>query len=142
MGYEVGNVMEGKVTGITKFGVFVSFSDGKSGMVHISEVASTFVKEIRDFVTENQVVKVKIVNITEDGKIALSMKRVEEAPKEERPKRASVPVEWNSKANETLSFEDKLSKFKQDSDERMLDLKHYMDGKRGTTGKRGSYGKF
>ena len=71
----VGNIVEGKVTGITKFGAFVELPGGKTGMVHISEVAPTYVNEIRDHVTENQVVKVKILNITEEGKISLSMKR-------------------------------------------------------------------
>ena len=69
----VGNIVEGKVTGITKFGAFVELPGGKTGMVHISEVAPTYVNEIRDHVTENQVVKVKILNITEEGKISLSM---------------------------------------------------------------------
>lgn len=71
----VGNIVEGKVTGITKFGAFVELPGGKTGLVHISEVAPTFVNEIRDHVTENQVVKVKILNITEEGKISLSIKR-------------------------------------------------------------------
>ena len=75
MQLEVGSVVEGKVTGITKFGAFVELPDGKTGMVHISEVAPTYVKEIRDFVTENQTVKVKILNIGEDGKVSLSMKK-------------------------------------------------------------------
>lgn len=143
MAYEIGSILEGKVTGITKFGVFVSFPDGKSGMVHISEVASTFVKEIRDYVSENQAVKVKVVNITDDGKIALSMKRVQEVPvKEIKTTRPPMQIEWSNKNSDSLSFEDKLNKFKQDSDEKMLDLKHYMDGKRGSVGKRGTQGKF
>ena len=68
-------VLEGKVTGITKFGAFIELPGGKTGMVHISEVAPTFVKEIRDFVTENQTVKVKVLSISEDGKVSLSMKK-------------------------------------------------------------------
>ena len=68
MQLEVGAVLEGKVTGITKFGAFVELPGGKTGMVHISEIAPTFVKEIRDYVTENQMVKVKILNISEEGK--------------------------------------------------------------------------
>lgn len=75
MQLEVGAVLEGKVTGITKFGAFVELPGGKTGMVHISEIAPTFVKEIRDYVTENQMVKVKILNISEEGKVSLSMKR-------------------------------------------------------------------
>ena len=78
MQLEVGAVLEGKVTGITKFGAFVELPGGKTGMVHISEIAPTFVKEIRDYVTENQMVKVKILNISEEGKVSLSMKKAME----------------------------------------------------------------
>ena len=75
MQVEVGAVLEGKVTGITKFGAFVDLGEGKTGMVHISEVASTYVKEIRDFITEGQTVKVKVLTVGEDGKISLSIKK-------------------------------------------------------------------
>lgn len=139
MSYEVGSVLEGKVTGITKFGVFVVLPDGKSGMVHISEVASTFVKEIRDHVSENQMVKVKIIGIDKNDKIALSMKR---AVEEKKPVHAGnhppANVDWINKNKPTaLSFEDKLNKFKQDSEERMSGLKRHIEGKRGSSGKRG-----
>ena len=62
MQVEVGAIVEGKVTGLTNFGAFVSLPDGKTGMVHISEVAPTYVKEIRDYLTENQEVKVKVLS--------------------------------------------------------------------------------
>ena len=136
MQLEVGTVLEGKVTGITKFGAFVELPGGKTGMVHISEVAPTFVKEIRDFVSENQMVKVKILNITPEGKVSLSMKRVIEPSQAgggsaARPSRPGS-YEWQpSRRNEPSSFEDMLSKFKQTSDEKMLDLKKCMDSKRG-----------
>lgn len=139
MQLEVGTVLEGKVTGITKFGAFVELPGGKTGMVHISEVAPTFVKEIRDFVTENQMVKVKVMGISEDGKVSLSMKKAV-AP----PPRGSAPVhgarsaarpgnyEWQaSRRNDASSFEDMMSRFKQTSDEKMSDLKKCMESKRG-----------
>ena len=75
MQLENGKIVEGKVTGITKFGAFVDLGEGKTGMVHISEVAPTFVKEISDFLTQGQTVKVKILNIAPDGKISLSVKQ-------------------------------------------------------------------
>ena len=152
MQLEVGSILEGKVTGITKFGAFVELPGGKVGMVHISEVAPTFVKEIRDFVKENQVVKVKILSIGEDGKVSLSMKKAMEQP--QRPA-SSAPrsggrqgganrysprpsanrpgnFEWQaSRKNEAVSFEDMLSRFKQSSDEKMSDLKKCMESKRG-----------
>ena len=99
MQLEVGGIYEGKVTGITKFGAFVSFEGGQTGMVHISEVAPTFVTEIRDFVTEGQTVKVKVLSINEEGKISLSMKKAlpEDQPPAGRPaQRGWPPPGWRS----------------------------------------------
>ena len=143
MQLEVGAVVEGKVTGITKFGAFVELPGGKTGMVHISEVAPTYVKEIRDYVTENQTVKVKILAISEDGKVSLSMKKAIETPPPGAQRRRSVSpgrpggFEWQSSRNESASFEDMMSKFKQSSDEKMSDLKRSMDGKHGGFSRRG-----
>lgn len=143
MQLEVGSIVEGKVTGITNFGAFVELPGGKTGMVHISEVAPTFVKEIRDYVKEGQVVKVKVLNITQEGRVSLSMKRVE-APRPMRPATyhsAGRPgnFEWQpGRRNEPTSFEDMMSKFKQTSDEKMSDLKRCMEAKRGGFSKRGS----
>ncbi|MFU0833686.1 MAG: Polyribonucleotide nucleotidyltransferase [Oscillospiraceae bacterium] len=133
MQLEVGTVLEGKVTGITNFGAFVELPGGKTGMVHISEVAPTFVKEIRDFVSENQMVKVKILNITPEGKISLSMKRVAEPAKSGGGNQSSRPgrYEWQpNRRREPTNFEDMLSKFKQTSDEKMSDLKRCMESKK------------
>lgn len=145
MQLEVGAIVEGKVTGITKFGAFVELPGGKTGMVHISEVAPTFVKEIRDYVSENQMVKVKILAINPDGKIGLSMKRVNEAPRTggraPSVRSAGRPgnYEWQpGRRNEPATFEDMMTKFKQTSDEKMSDLKRCMEAKRGGFSKRGS----
>ena len=142
---EVGAIFEGKVTGITKFGAFVDLGNGKTGMVHISEVAPVFVKEIRDFVTEGQTVKVKIIGINEDGKISLSMKKADENAQQQRPPRrrdengrpprqnnyhrreASAPVQSPARPGD---FEDMMSRFKQMSDEKISDLKR-AENKRG-----------
>ncbi|MEG0116424.1 MAG: S1 RNA-binding domain-containing protein, partial [Hydrogenoanaerobacterium sp.] len=75
MQLEVGNILEGKVTGITKFGAFVELQGGKTGMVHISEVAATYVNEISEYLKENQIVKVKVLSISPEGKVSLSIKR-------------------------------------------------------------------
>lgn len=80
MTLEVGAILDGKVTGLTNFGAFVELPGGKTGMVHISEVANTYVKEIRDFVKENEVVKVKVLSIGDDGKVSLSMKQAVARP--------------------------------------------------------------
>ena len=138
MQLEVGMILEGKVTGITKFGAFVALPGGRTGMVHISEVAATFVKEIRDYVSENQTIKVKILNISEDGKISLSMKRAVDPPprtgnsasRQQRPGRPGS-YEWQSRRNEGGTFEEMMSRFKQTSDEKMSDLKRCMESKRG-----------
>lgn len=80
MQLEVGKIYEGKVTGITKFGAFVELDKDTTGMVHISEVANTFVNEIKDHLTEGQTVKVKVLNLGDDGKISLSIKKAQPAP--------------------------------------------------------------
>lgn len=136
---EVGSVLEGKVTGITKFGAFVELPEGKTGMVHISEVASTYVKEIRDFLTENQQVKVKVININEEGKISLSIKKAVEQKNNNHVRRSnhrssSGPggFEWQSTRNDSGSFEEMLQKFKQTSDEKMSDIRRNVDSKRGS----------
>lgn len=136
MQFEVGSIVEGKVTGITKFGAFVDLGSGKSGMVHISEIASTYVKEIRDYLTENQTVKVKILSIGEDGKISLSIKKAVENPAP-APRRAVSQrpdtFEWRpNRHNENLSFEDMLNNFKKSSDEKMSDIKRGFESKRGS----------
>lgn len=140
MQFEVGAVLEGKITGITKFGAFVELPGGKTGMVHISEVAPTYVKEIRDYVTENQTVKVKVLTIGEDGKVSLSMKKaIEPAAARQRSASPGRPggFEWQCNRNDSTSFEDMMSKFKQTSDEKMLDLKRSLDGKHGGFSRRG-----
>ena len=125
----VGQILEGKITGITNFGVFVDLGDNKSGMVHISEVAQTYVSEIREHVKENDQVKVKVLGISDDGKISLSIKRAMEEKKPERkPKQVSQPkpdssVVWSAKKAEPASFEEMMNRFKQTSEEKFSDLK-------------------
>lgn len=138
---EIGAIVEGKVTGLTAFGAFVSLPDGKSGMVHISEVSNSFVKDIKDFLKEGQDVKVKVVNITDEGKISLSIKKADETPKEytPRPKRNDRPRSNNNvwqgqpkqQNDSAMSFEDMMARFKQVSDEKMTDLKRSTDSKHG-----------
>lgn len=139
MQLEVGTIVEGKVTGFTSFGAFIDLGEGKKGLVHISEVASDYVKEIGDHLTVGQDVKVKVISIGDDGKISLSIKRVNEEkklqqPRQPRQQRSSRPANvWqgNTKSsdNQASSFEDMMAKFKQVSDEKMSDLKR--DSKHG-----------
>jgi S1 RNA binding domain protein len=110
MQLEVGEILEGKVTGITKFGAFVELPGGKTGMVHISEIAPTFVKEIRDYVSEGQVVKVKVINILEDGKIRPSVdEKGRPRPRGAGLSRCRGATATNGRrrrSNENMSFED------------------------------------
>ncbi len=145
MQLEVGSVLEGKITGITKFGAFVDIGEGKTGMVHISEISSTYVTEITDHVKENQQVKVRVLSIGEDGKIRLSMKKLNGDEPEAKPARREIRQEreprgenmLGKRSNQPMSFEDMLTKFKQSSDEKMSDLKRNMDSKRGGYSRRG-----
>lgn len=126
----VGDIVEGKVTGITNFGVFVDIGENKTGMVHISEVAQTYVNQISDFVKQGDTVKVKVLSVSDDGKISLSIKRAQEPVKRERRPRNTpqdnkpdMSYVWTSKKSEPASFEDMMSRFKQTSDEKFSDLK-------------------
>ncbi|MCL2034427.1 MAG: S1 RNA-binding domain-containing protein [Oscillospiraceae bacterium] len=129
MQLEVGSIVEGKVTSITKFGAFVELPGGKTGMVHISEISPTYVKEISDHLTENQVVKVKILSINNDGKISLSIKKCMDPVQPPARKPGFSRNEnrgWQPKKTipqENMTFEDMMSKFKQTSEDKMSDLK-------------------
>ena len=132
----VGAILEGKVKSITNFGAFISLPEGKTGMVHISEVATEFVKDIKDHLKVGQQVKLKILSIADDGKISLSIRKAVEQPKTPRPKsnqprRPAANVWQGNKStdNQPQSFESMMAKFKQVSDEKMSDLKR--DSKHG-----------
>lgn len=132
MQLEVGKIYEGKVTGITGFGAFVEVEGGKTGMVHISEISSTYINQISDVLKEGQQVKVKVLSINDNGKVAMSIKQTENKPerKNERKKDSS------SQKQETNSFEEMMKKFQQASEEKMSDLKRSMDSKRGSYSRR------
>ncbi len=138
MAIEVGAVVEGEVTGITNFGAFLQLPEGKVGLIHISEVASTYVKDVHDFLKEHQKVKAKVLSIDARGKIGLSLKQMEEkseAPvKPVKPKIAAMPEKKAARPAGPMSFEDKLSKFMKDSDDRLLDLRRNTECKRGGRG--------
>ena len=138
MAIEVGTVVEGEVTGITNFGAFLQLPEGKVGLIHISEVSNVYVKDVHDFLKEHQKVKAKVLSIDARGKIALSLKQLEENPetpaKPVRPKEAPVVEKRAPRQTGPLSFEDKLSKFMKDSDDRLLDLRRNTESKRGGRG--------
>ena len=135
MELKIGDILEGKITTITSFGVFVDIGEGKSGMVHISEVARNYVSDIKEHVKVNDIVKVKVLSIGDDGKISLSIKRAlppekksDESPRRERKSSPVKPAidstyTWTPKKSEPASFEEMMSRFKQASDEKFSDLK-------------------
>ena len=128
----VGSILEGKVVSVMPFGAFVDIGNKQSGLVHISELSSRYVKDINDCVKKGDTVKVKVIKIDESGKISLSMKQAEEK-KERAPRHRQEnkgPIHWSASSSDSLSFEDKLSKFKQDSDEKMQTLRRNNDSKR------------
>ena len=127
----VGAVFDGKVTGITKFGAFVSFGENKTGMVHISEVAHTYVSDISEHLKEGQQVKVKVIGIDANGRVNLSIKQTEPPPaRNNAPKREAPRKPVQPKVEAPLSFEDKLKQFMQDSESRMSDLKQSSEKRR------------
>lgn len=178
MALEVGNIVEGTVTGIAKFGAFVELPDKSVGLVHISEVASEYVNDVNDYLKVQDKIKVKVITIDDKGKIALSIKQAQPAaPQEKRQnhfhrdhehgngrefhhftrrensgdREASAPAPRNqerrsfsggyrqsARQEAPASFEDKLSRFLKDSDERLLDLKRNVESKRGGRGARRS----
>lgn len=127
---EVGKVVEGKVSAITNFGAFIQLPEGKTGLVHISEIAEEYVKDINAHLKQNQSVMVKILSVDNNGKISLSIKKALE-PKAAPKVKAPAEFDWNKSNDSNLSFEDRLAKYLKDSDERMHDLKKNFESKRG-----------
>ena len=150
---QVGDIVEGKVTGIKPFGAFVSLPEGKTGLVHISEVSYEFVQDLSAVLSDGQTVSVKVLSIAPDGKIALSIKRTQPAPERAprqphgersgnggdrrpapRPKREEKPRVWQPKPaapQGEMSFEDKMARYKTRSEEKIADLKRVTENHRG-----------
>ncbi|RKN65755.1 S1 domain-containing RNA-binding protein [Paenibacillus ginsengarvi] len=155
MAIEVGTKLEGKVTGITHFGAFVELSAGVTGLVHISEIADNYVKDVNDHLKLEDKVLVKVINVDKDGKIGLSIRQaVDKPPGEQRPDRPERGFNRDREdrgdrggrndrggrpfkpAPNRLTFEDKMSRFLKDSEERISNLKKNTEGKRGGRGAR------
>ena len=143
MSLSVGNIINGKVTGITNFGAFVEAEDGSRGMIHISEISRSYVENIKSVLKVGQPVTAKVISISDDGKIALSMKQLEQndAPPKQRRQRQERPqpkprkkyepapavtspgdFQWES-SGPGASFEDMMSRFKRTSEDKMSALK-------------------
>ena len=122
MSIEVGNKLKGKITGIKKFGAFVELPEGKSGLVHISEVADNYVENVEDHLSVGDEVEVKVLSIADDGKISLSIKKAKDRPRKPRQK--------------TEDFEKKLSNFLKDSEDKLTSIKRQTESRRGGKGSR------
>lgn len=141
---EVNSIVEGKVSGITKFGAFIELTDGETGLVHISEVSRGFVKDINDILKVGDVVSAKVVSV-DNGRISLSIKQTQPKPDgktkpktSRKPYSAAPPVtspgdyEWQSDVKAVpSSFEDMMSSFKKRSEDKFSDLKRSSGESRG-----------
>ncbi len=153
MQLEVGSILEGRVTGITAFGAFVALPGGKNGLVHISEVANTYVSDINAYLKKDQTVSVKVLSVTPEGKINLSIRQAQPGAPERRPQRpqqqraprtdakpaprpaapatASQPAGgYVPRSSGDQSFEDKLKLFMQESDRKISGSRIYDQQKK------------
>lgn len=134
---EVGNIVEGKVVGITNFGAFIQLPEGKTGLVHISEIAEEYVKDIKNHLKGDQEVKVKVLSM-DNGKISLSIKKAMDRKTVQKTDRPPVDADRGRTANVGMTFEERLAKYMRDSDEKIHDLKKSFESKRGGGGYRKS----
>ena len=123
MELKLGEIVEGRVTGITKFGAFVGLPGGKSGLVHISELSSSYVNEVSEYVQIGQTIKVKLLSISPEGKISLSAKQAAAPP-------PAAPKAPPPDASGDQSFEDRLKRFMRESDSRVADNPIYAENRR------------
>ncbi|MBP1949654.1 S1 domain-containing RNA-binding protein [Virgibacillus litoralis] len=143
MSIEVGSKVQGKVTGITNFGAFVEIPGGTTGLVHISEVADSYVKDVNDHLTVGDQIEVKVIS-EKDGKTALSIKKAIDKPEgqtssySKRPSRQGSNRNSGSKGNfkSKDNFEDKMARFLKSSEENLYTLKRSTESKRGGRGGR------
>jgi S1 RNA binding domain protein len=148
MAIEVGTKMEGKVTGITHFGAFVDLTGGVTGLVHISEIADSYVKDVHEHLKINDMVTVKVINVDKDGKIGLSIRQAVDKPPEQQQQQQAPqqrgPRDRGGRPSKpggfgrSRSFDDKLSRFLKDSEERFSNLQKSTESKRGGRGGRRS----
>ena len=126
----VGAILEGKVKSITNFGAFISLPENKTGLVHISEVANSYVSDVRQHLTEGQDVKVMVLS-TDGGKVNLSIKRLEQPAHQERPAPArparTAPTPPPAPKTADQLFEEKLKQFMSESDSKISSIRQYSD---------------
>ncbi len=140
MSIEVGSIVEGVVTGITNFGAFIELPGGQTGLVHISEVADSYVRDVKDYLKDKDRVKVKVIAV-DKGKIGLSIKQAKPIVAQSTSERKGNPERrgYHQPARKPENFEDRLTKFMKESDERQQDIRRSTDNKRGGRGAKKSY---
>ena len=147
MSIEVGAKLQGKVSGITNFGAFIDLGEGKTGLVHISEISNGFVKDIHDVLTVGDEVTVKVTSVGDDGKVGLSIRKAQDQPQPEkkpfkrefRDNNRSNPAPKGKPQNSgKQDFDSLMSSFLKDSDDRLSSIKRNTEGKRGGRGGRRS----
>ena len=144
MEFGVGSILQGKDTGITKFGAFVSLPEGKSGLVHISEIAYTYVNDVKDHLKEGQEVKVKVIGIDDNGRINLSIKKAMDPPPRPaghgrpggRPAGYQGGFRGKAAPAEPATFEDRLKQFMASSDSKLSELRQAERGRSRRGGRR------
>ncbi len=140
MAVDVGSKVQGKVTGITPFGAFIELPGGITGLVHISEIAEKYVRDVNDVLKINDYVTVKVINVENNGKIGLSIRQAIEKPINEKKRlydsKGGSNKDRYKKEMTVEKFEDKLSKYLKDSEDRLSSLKRNLDSKRGGRGSR------
>ncbi|HZG69931.1 MAG TPA: S1 domain-containing RNA-binding protein [Chondromyces sp.] len=141
MSIEVGSKLQGKVTGITKFGAFVELPGGSTGLVHISEVADNYVKDINDHLKVGDEVEVKVINVESDGKIGLSIRKAKDQPAQQQHRPRNKGNDYRSKGprgnndyRPKENFEQKMARFLKDSEDRLSSLKRHTESRRGGRG--------
>lgn len=158
MSIEVGAKLQGKVSGITNFGAFIDLGEGKTGLVHISEISNGFVKDIHDVLSVGDEVTVKVTSVGDDGKIGLSIRKAQDQPQAEKKPyrenrehrehrdsrdnrsqgRSKGKPSHNNSGGGKQDFDTLMSSFLKDSDDRLSSLKRNTEGKRGGRGGRRS----
>ena len=144
MSLEVGQKVEGKITGLAKFGAFIDLGNNKTGLVHISEVSDKFVEDINDELSVGQIVTVEVLTIGDDGKIALSMRDKEKEAQQKKEERKAAPVRKQSsrpsqpRQNSSRNFDSLMDDFLKDSETRLSSLRKNTESKRGGRGGRRS----
>ena len=139
MAIEAGSIIEGVITRITNFGAFVELPENNVGLVHISEVSDLYVRDVHDFLKENEKVKVKVLSVDPRGKIGLSVKQASPERKQRSAADARMSPKPAARSSgrppvDAASFEDKISRFLKDSEDRLTDLKKNTETKRGGRG--------